>query len=66
MNRIQRLQDVLIESNLSALLVTDLLNVRYLVGFTGTAGAVLVTQDEAFFITCLLYTSDAADDCCRV
>ena len=61
MNRIQRLQDVLIESNLAALLVTDLLNVRYLVGFTGTAGAVLVTQDEAFFITDFRYQDQAAN-----
>ena len=26
----------------------------------------LKTQIIRFFITCLLYTSDAADDCCRV
>lgn len=34
-----------------ALLVTNLLNVRYLTGFTGSAGMVVVRPDELVFIT---------------
>lgn len=36
---------------LDALLVTRLPNVRYLTGFTGSAGMLLVARDEAIFVT---------------
>ena len=45
--RRQRLRELLAEHDLDALLVTTLVNVRYLTGFTGSAGEVLVTRDAA-------------------
>lgn len=42
-DRRQRLREILRDQGLDALLVTDLLNVRYLTGFTGSAGALWVS-----------------------
>ena len=44
--RLDRLRELLAEHDLDALLVTTLVNVRYLTGFTGSAGEVLVTRDR--------------------
>ena len=35
---------------------------KYITGFTGSAGTAIITQDMAGLWTCLLYTSDAADE----
>lgn len=42
------------------LLVTHMLHVRYLTGFTGTSGAALLGHDNALFFTDFRYTSQAA------
>ncbi len=47
------------ERELDSLLVTDLLNVRYLTGFTGTSGACVVTRDERLFLTDFRYVEQA-------
>jgi Xaa-Pro aminopeptidase len=47
-------------NNCEALVVSDLTNVRYLCGFTGTAGMAVVTPQEAWFITDFRYQSQAA------
>ena len=41
-----RLRGILRDRGLAGLLVTDLVNVRYLTGFTGSSGAVLVLADD--------------------
>jgi Xaa-Pro aminopeptidase len=43
-----------------ALVVSDLTNVRYLCGYTGTAGVAIVTPQEAWFLTDFRYQSQAA------
>ncbi|MCR8969328.1 Xaa-Pro peptidase family protein [Facklamia sp. 7083-14-GEN3] len=60
MDRINKLRQSLKEQEFDAIYVTDLLNVRYLTGFTGSAGAVFVTKDKAFFITDFRYTTQAS------
>ncbi|CAN5513589.1 Xaa-Pro peptidase family protein [soil metagenome] len=50
------------EAGLDQLLVTDLVNVRYLTGFTGTNGACLVGADERIFFTDFRYTERAAEE----
>ena len=47
MARLHELFPVLAERGLDAVLVTELLNVRYLTGFTGSNGALLVRADGA-------------------
>jgi len=44
-----------------ALMVTNLKNVRYLTGFSGTAGVVALTQSEAWLITDFRYTTQASE-----
>ncbi len=43
-----------------ALVVSNLTNVRYLCGFSGSAGMALVTPDKAFFVTDFRYQQQAA------
>jgi Xaa-Pro aminopeptidase len=56
MSRADRLVALLEERSLDSLLVSDLVNVRYLTGFTGTNGACVVTGSERFFLTDTRYT----------
>ena len=57
--RSRRLQEALPENNLDLLLVTHLPNVRYLCGFTGSAGALLVSDRGATFFTDGRYMAQA-------
>jgi Xaa-Pro aminopeptidase len=57
--RIQQIQSELCTRKLDALLVTHLPNVRYLCGFSGSAGVLLVSEGRAVFFTDGRYTSQA-------
>lgn len=63
LDRVQKLRDRLATLELDALLVTDLLNVRYLSGFVGTFAVLLVTHERVFLITDSRYTQQAAEQC---
>ncbi len=59
--RIERLQDLLREAGHAAMYVSDLVNVRYLTGFTGSNGALLVsTGHDPVFLTDGRYRDQAA------
>lgn len=55
-----RLERSLTEAELDRYLVTDLTNVRYLTGFTGTNGACICGPDLRLFLTDFRYTERAA------
>jgi Xaa-Pro aminopeptidase len=55
-----RLERALAEAELDRYLVTDLTNVRYLTGFTGTNGACICGPDLRLFLTDFRYTERAA------
>jgi Xaa-Pro aminopeptidase len=55
-----RLEAALTERGLDRMLVTDLTNVRYLTGFTGTNGAVVCGPGVRVFLTDFRYTERAA------
>jgi Xaa-Pro aminopeptidase len=57
--RTDRLVGLLEERELDCLLVTNLLNVRYLTGFTGTNGACVVGPSERLFLTDFRYVLQA-------
>jgi Xaa-Pro aminopeptidase len=57
--RTDRLVGLLAERELDCLLVTNLVNVRYLTGFTGTNGACVVACDERLFLTDFRYLQQA-------
>jgi Xaa-Pro dipeptidase len=58
--RREALRRLLRDGGLDALLVTNLLNVRYLTGFTGSNAALLVTGDGALFCTDGRYETQSA------
>jgi Xaa-Pro aminopeptidase len=58
-SRAARVAALLAERSLDSLLVTNLVNVRYLTGFTGTNGACLVSRDERLFFTDFRYVERA-------
>lgn len=61
MTRLDRLTAVIAERELDSLLVTNLVNVRYLTGFTGTNGACVVTPERRLFLTDFRYTEQAEE-----
>jgi Xaa-Pro aminopeptidase len=60
--RADRLAELLGEHELDCLVVTDLVNVRYLTGFTGTNGACVVSPGERLFITDFRYVERAEQE----
>lgn len=59
--KLEKLRKLLIENELDALLITSGYNRRYMTNFTGTAGAAIVSEDDAVFITDFRYMEQAAD-----
>jgi len=62
MTRGERLVGLVGEQELDQLFVSDLTNVRYLTGFTGTNGACLLGGDELIFFTDFRYTERAEQE----
>lgn len=48
--------------NLDALLITDIKNVRYLTGFTGSSGFILLSEDRSIFVTDFRYKTQAEEE----
>lgn len=59
--RTARLRAALDETDCPALLVTHLVNLRYLTGFTGSAGLLLVLPDDLLLVTDGRYGDQAVD-----
>ncbi|HKX72281.1 MAG TPA: Xaa-Pro peptidase family protein [Acidimicrobiales bacterium] len=57
-----RLRAALGEAECDALLVTNVTNIRYLTGFTGSAAMLLVTADELVFVTDGRYRDQATSE----
>ncbi|WP_027963416.1 M24 family metallopeptidase [Halalkalibacillus halophilus] len=61
MEKINRLRNKIASEDLDGLLITSGQNRRYMTGFTGTAGVVLITGEDAKFITDFRYTVQAKE-----
>ncbi|ACB85292.1 M24 family metallopeptidase [Natranaerobius thermophilus] len=61
MDRLNRLRGKMSEHDIPALFVTKQENCRYLTGFTGSSGFILVTQDESYFLTDFRYVEQAEE-----
>jgi Xaa-Pro aminopeptidase len=61
-SRVLLLQEMLRRKRLDGLLVTDINNVRYMTGFSGTSGFALITGTKAFFVTDFRYRDQAAEE----
>ena len=60
-DRVSRLRAALADAEVDALLLSAASNIRYLTGFTGSAGVVVVTSDDMVLVTDGRYTEQAAD-----
>ena len=60
MTRADRLEELVRERELDALIVTNLVNVRYLTGYAGTNGVAVVGEGLRRFLTDFRYTAQAA------
>jgi Xaa-Pro aminopeptidase len=60
--RQKKLRGQLASTGLDALLVSHLPNIRYLCGFTGSAGFLLVTENGSVFFTDVRYDTQARDE----
>ncbi|OCS85487.1 M24 family metallopeptidase [Caryophanon latum] len=61
MMKLQKLRAQLQQENIDALLITNAYNLRYMTGFTGTAGIAIISQNDAVFITDFRYTEQASE-----
>ena len=51
LNRIEQLKNKMSEYNMNAFYITNLTNIRYLTGFTGSAASLLVTTKQQSFLS---------------
>jgi Xaa-Pro aminopeptidase len=58
----ERLAELVAGREIDRLLVTNLVNVRYLTGFGGTSGACICGAEERLFLTDFRYTERAAEE----
>jgi Xaa-Pro aminopeptidase len=61
-NRRSRLKPFYEDHDLDAILFTNLANIRYLCGFSGSDGVLLLARDEAWFLCDSRYTTQAAEE----
>jgi Xaa-Pro aminopeptidase len=61
-NRQNKLKTVLAEQGLDGILISRLSNIRYICGFTGSAGSCLITPNDNYFITDGRYMEQSKDE----
>ncbi|KIL44369.1 M24 family metallopeptidase [Jeotgalibacillus soli] len=61
MSKVVQLREQFSKHNIEGILITSTYNRRYMTNFTGTAGVVLISQDEALFITDFRYVEQASN-----
>jgi len=59
--RLRKLRGVMEQEGIEALLITNAVNRKYLTGFTGTAGYVVVTADRAWLFVDFRYVTQAGE-----
>src|SRR5690625_194502 len=62
MEKVDKVRSALETNKLDAILIASPINRRYVTGFTGTAGAVIISKNDARFITDFRYTEQAAEE----
>ncbi|MFB5662012.1 aminopeptidase P family protein [Alteribacillus sp. HJP-4] len=61
--RLRKLREILTENECGGIFINSPVNRRYITGFTGSAGAALITKDKAMFITDFRYIEQAKNQC---
>ncbi|MBC2851206.1 aminopeptidase P family protein [Cetobacterium sp. 8H] len=57
-----KLERLMKEQGMDAILITNMLNIRYFTGFTGTTGTALAIGDKRYFITDFRYVSQGKNE----
>src|SRR5690625_3571265 len=60
--RLQQIRNELKELQLDGLIITNPINRRYIKGFTVTAGVVIITKNDALFVTDFRYVEQAKSE----
>src|SRR5205807_5252506 len=60
--RSKRLSELLPDARIDVMMVTDIVNVRYLTGYTGSNGLALIGPQTRTFITDFRYVEQAAEE----
>ena len=60
-NRVNSLKQEILNNNMQGIYITNLTNVRYLTGFTGSAGSVLILEDEQYFFSDTRYDEQSKE-----
>ncbi|WP_108670830.1 M24 family metallopeptidase [Peribacillus acanthi] len=63
MEKLERLRASLENANVDGILITSKHNRRYITGFSGSSGVVLISANEAKFITDFRYVEQAEEQC---
>ncbi|MFD1175897.1 M24 family metallopeptidase [Paenibacillus puldeungensis] len=58
--RLKKVREILEQQGIDGFLISSPFNRRYVTGFTGTAGSVVITKDRAWLLTDFRYTRQAA------
>ena len=58
----RRILEVLPDARIDVMMVTDIVNVRYLTGYTGSNGLALIGPQTRTFITDFRYVEQAAEE----
>jgi Xaa-Pro aminopeptidase len=64
LSRLFAVRETLKRRRLEGFLVTDMTNVRYLSGFTGSSGFLFITKDKNFFVSDFRYKKQAEQEVC--
>ena len=59
--RVLSVKEKLNQNNLNGIYITNLTNVRYLTGFTGSAGSVLILEDSQHFFSDTRYDEQSKE-----
>ncbi|MGO9612029.1 MAG: M24 family metallopeptidase [Dissulfurispiraceae bacterium] len=58
-NKVKDIQSIILSKKLDGLFISNIKNVRYLTGFTGSSAFILITKDRGLFFTDFRYTEQA-------
>ncbi|MEN6519980.1 MAG: Xaa-Pro peptidase family protein [Armatimonadota bacterium] len=61
--RLERIREEMSKQRVDAMLITNLVNIRYISGFTGSTATVIITNDEAIILVDSRYVLQASGEC---
>jgi Xaa-Pro aminopeptidase len=65
-SRLHRLKEYIKANKINGFIIAELHNIRYLTGFTGSSGLLLITGKDSFFVTDFRYQEQAEKEVKRV